>query len=156
MALKETKTKQLYRSEKNRIVAGVAGGLGEYFNVDPTLVRLLFILMTVSGGSGVLLYLILWIIVPSESGTHGMAASETVEANTKEVEQRAKTFAHEAESWTSRSDTRFWGGLILALIGCWFLLTNLGILSVYVIGKLWPVTLIVIGLALWAQSERKK
>lgn len=156
MAPKETKTKQLYRSEKNRIVAGVAGGLGEYFNVDPTLVRLLFILMTVSGGSGVLLYLILWIIVPSESGTHGMAASETVEANAKEVEQRATAFAHDAESWSRRSDTRFWGGLILALIGCWILLTNLGILSVFVLGKLWPIIFIVTGIVVWMQSGERR
>jgi len=59
------KIKRLYRSGSERILGGVCGGLGEYFNVDPTIVRILYILFTLlSFGTGVLLYLILWLIVP--------------------------------------------------------------------------------------------
>jgi phage shock protein C len=58
---------KLYRSKKNRIIAGVCGGIGEYFKVDPTLIRLLWLFISiVSAGSGVLAYIIAWIIIPEE------------------------------------------------------------------------------------------
>ena len=57
-------TRRLYRSRTNRKLAGVCGGLAEYFNTDATLLRVLFVVLTVFGGSGLLLYLVLWIIVP--------------------------------------------------------------------------------------------
>jgi phage shock protein C len=59
-------SRKLYRSTSNRQLAGVCGGLAEYFNLDPTLIRVLFIVLAVLGGSGVLLYLALWIIVPKQ------------------------------------------------------------------------------------------
>ena len=55
---------RLYRSKRNRIIAGVCGGIGEYFNVDPTFIRLLWVLFTFAYGSGVLAYIIAWIIIP--------------------------------------------------------------------------------------------
>jgi phage shock protein C len=58
--------RKLYRSKNNRQVAGVCGGLAEYFNLDPTLIRVLFIILAVLGGSGVILYLAMWIIVPKQ------------------------------------------------------------------------------------------
>ncbi len=60
------KNKQLYRSKKNRIIGGVCGGLGEYFNVDPTLIRLVWVIVFLMGGSGLLVYIIFWIILPEE------------------------------------------------------------------------------------------
>ncbi len=58
-------SRRLYRSRTNRMVAGVCGGLGNYFNVDPTIVRLLFVLATLPGGlPGPLVYLVLWIVIP--------------------------------------------------------------------------------------------
>ncbi|MBU0980548.1 MAG: PspC domain-containing protein [Nanoarchaeota archaeon] len=58
--------KKLYRSRK-RMIAGVCGGLGEYFNTDPTLVRLLWVLGTlITGGAGVLGYILAWIIIPEK------------------------------------------------------------------------------------------
>ena len=59
-------TRKLYRSKTNRQLAGVCGGLAEYFNLDATLVRVLFVVLAVLGGSGVVLYIALWIIVPRE------------------------------------------------------------------------------------------
>lgn len=59
-------TKRLFRSRTNRSIAGVCGGLGEYFNVDPTLVRLLFVIFAIAGGPGLLAYIILWLIMPEE------------------------------------------------------------------------------------------
>lgn len=57
---------KLYRSKSNRIIAGVCGGIGEYLGIDPTLIRLLWILFSLSIGAGLLAYIIAWIIVPEE------------------------------------------------------------------------------------------
>lgn len=56
--------KKLYRSRQNRILGGICGGIGEYLNVDPTVVRLLWVLFTFVGASGLLAYLICLVIIP--------------------------------------------------------------------------------------------
>lgn len=61
-----TDYKKLYRSRDERMVAGVAGGIAEYFNVDPTIIRLLFVITAMAGGPGLLAYIILAIIIPEE------------------------------------------------------------------------------------------
>ena len=58
--------KRLYRSRKDRHVAGVCGGIAEFFSIDPTLVRILWALLALAGGPGVLLYIIFAVIVPEE------------------------------------------------------------------------------------------
>ncbi|GAB4162905.1 MAG: hypothetical protein Fur0021_37570 [Candidatus Promineifilaceae bacterium] len=56
--------KRLVRSQNNRMFAGVAAGIAEYLDTDPTLIRLLFVIMTLAGGPGLLAYLILWLVMP--------------------------------------------------------------------------------------------
>ena len=58
--------KLLYRSVNNRMICGVCGSIAEYFNIDPTLVRLGFALFAFGAGSGVLAYLIAAVIIPTE------------------------------------------------------------------------------------------
>jgi len=59
--------KRLYRSRTNKMIAGVAGGMAEYFGIDPTLVRLIWVLLLIPGGvPGFLPYVILWIVVPKD------------------------------------------------------------------------------------------
>ncbi len=58
--------KKLYRSNNHRIIAGVCGGIAEYFNIDPTIVRLIFIIVSLLGGSGILAYLIAALIIPEQ------------------------------------------------------------------------------------------
>lgn len=58
--------KRLYKSSSNRMLSGVCGGIGEYFNLDPTLVRLAWVLFCVMGGSGILAYIIAAIVIPEE------------------------------------------------------------------------------------------
>ena len=57
--------KKLYKSETNKMLAGVCGGIAEYFNIDSTLVRLAWVLFCALGGSGLLAYIIMAIIMPS-------------------------------------------------------------------------------------------
>ena len=61
--------KKLYRSRDNRMIAGICGGLGEYFNMDPTLIRLAVVFLTLWLGGGLLLYLIGWFVIPEEPET---------------------------------------------------------------------------------------
>jgi phage shock protein C len=56
--------KRLYRSKKDRKIAGVCGGVAEFFNIDPVIVRIIWVLSIFLGGIGILGYLIAWIIVP--------------------------------------------------------------------------------------------
>ncbi|MDD5731685.1 MAG: PspC domain-containing protein [Patescibacteria group bacterium] len=62
------KTKKLFRSKKDRFLAGICAGIGEYLEVDPTIVRVVFVLLTLITGifPGLIFYFILWVIIPEE------------------------------------------------------------------------------------------
>jgi phage shock protein C len=60
------KTRRLYRSRTDRKLAGVCGGLAQYFNTDATLIRVLFVVLALLGGPGLVIYLLMWILVPEE------------------------------------------------------------------------------------------
>ena len=70
--------KRLYRSRDNRMVGGVGAGLGEFLNVDPTIIRLAFALSFFLWGGGLLIYLIMWVVVPEEpvAGAAGTVAAK--------------------------------------------------------------------------------
>lgn len=57
--------KRIYRSAKDRMLGGVCGGIGEYFDVDPTIIRLIAVVFALSG-AGILAYIIAWIIIPEQ------------------------------------------------------------------------------------------
>jgi phage shock protein PspC (stress-responsive transcriptional regulator) len=61
---RKRRSKRLFRDPDNRMVGGVCSGLGAYFNIDPVWFRLAFVVAVLVGGSGILVYLILWIILP--------------------------------------------------------------------------------------------
>jgi len=61
-----TQRPPLRRSRTDRILGGVAGGIAHYFGIDPILVRLALVLLVIAGGSGILIYLIAWLIIPEE------------------------------------------------------------------------------------------
>jgi len=63
---KRNQTKKLYRSKKDRIIGGVCGGLGEYFDIDPTLIRLFWVIGILIWGVGIFAYFIAWIIIPEK------------------------------------------------------------------------------------------
>ena len=59
-------TRKLYRSRSDRKLAGVCGGLAKFFSLDPTLIRVLFAILALAGGSGIVIYLAMWIMVPNQ------------------------------------------------------------------------------------------
>ncbi len=70
--------KKLYRSRKDSKIAGVCGGIAEYFNIDSTIIRLLAVLTIFFGGGGIIAYIIAWLIVPLEP-----LATESTSSNNK-------------------------------------------------------------------------
>ncbi|GAB4199557.1 MAG: PspC domain-containing protein [Roseiflexaceae bacterium] len=72
-----TTTTQFLRSRNDRIIAGVCGGIARYLNIDPTIVRLVFVLAVFLGGASPLIYLILWLVMPEER-THTASTTNTV------------------------------------------------------------------------------
>lgn len=78
---------RLYRSESDRIIGGVCGGLAEYFDIDPSLVRLIVIALFLGAGTGLLAYLIAWLIIPRESEVKGTSDNTNEESSeTEETE----------------------------------------------------------------------
>lgn len=68
--------KKLYRSSTNKKIAGICGGLAEYFGIDATVIRVIFVILLLPGGlPGIIPYLILWVVMPVEPT--GMADGET-------------------------------------------------------------------------------
>ncbi len=61
--------KKLCRSSSNCVIAGVCGGIGAYFGIDPVVVRILLVLFTLFGGAGVLAYVVCWILMPRDIGS---------------------------------------------------------------------------------------
>lgn len=59
-------TKRLYRSRSERMISGVCGGLAQYLNLDPTLIRLLFVITAIFGGPGLIVYIVMLFVVPEE------------------------------------------------------------------------------------------
>ena len=72
-------SKKLYRSTTDRMIGGVCGGLGDYLNIDSTIIRLIFVLLTIFGvGSFILIYIIMLLIVPEEPVGNGTVVAEPV------------------------------------------------------------------------------
>src|SRR4051812_33672530 len=94
---------RLMRSRTEVIIAGVCGGLAEYFAIDPVIVRLIFVLVTLTSGIGLLVYPILWLVMPKTGATAGGAQLFPHDAD--EWRRRAQAFCEEA----SRVGKR-WGG----------------------------------------------
>ncbi len=142
---------QIYRSETNKVVAGVAGGLGEYFNIDPTIIRIIFVLLTIFGGSGILIYLILWIVIPSENSSEKLS-TESIKNNLEDLKGKAKTFAHDLKfsknNTPTKNDSKFWWAVLIIAVGIVFLFNNLGILNFFEFRKFWPLLLIAFGLTI--------
>lgn len=124
---KKTSYKNLYRSEESRIIAGVAGGMGEYFEIDPTIVRLIFVLVTIFGGSGILVYLLLWIFIPSKSSS-GFWSEENFKKNVAEIRGKANEWAGEFKSMSSRNCSQHWLGWLIIGVGAMMLLRHFGLL----------------------------
>lgn len=145
---------RLYRSETNKVIAGVCGGLGDFFNVDPSLIRLIFVLIALFGGGGVLLYIILWLIIPTQSSISEIT-HDSIKKNADEIKDSAQKFADRMKINTTKANSRTLFGVITLILGVMFLLGNFGLFEFFHFAKLWPLVLVIIGLAFLARGDKK-
>jgi phage shock protein C len=143
---------KLYRSRTDSMIGGVCGGLGQYLGIDPTIVRLFFVLLALGNGVGVLIYLALWLIVPREGQAEEATMEETIRAGAGEIAERARALGDDLRE-AARSpnpQASLFVGIALIVLGVVFLLQNLNLawLRWLDFDMLWPVLLVVAGLAL--------
>ncbi len=171
-------SKRLYRSRIDRMIAGICGGLAKYFDIDPTIVRVLFVVSIFIGGGGIVAYIILWIVVPEEQLIFQSAAqdsqtnqkktdSEESNSNTNQdsskfdstsfnvgINQKVNEATNEINKILdeAKSNKKVFGGTILILLGILFLLDNL--FPYFDFGDYWPIILIVIGVGIIIKATR--
>lgn len=124
----------LRRSRDDRVIAGVCGGLGRHFDIDPVILRLVFVVLLLAGGSGILLYGVGWLAIPEER------PGDEVGAPVPEGERRGGG----AEVI----------GIALVVLGGFFLLRE-AFPDAFDSDYVWPVLLIVIGLVVLARGVRR-
>ncbi len=137
--------KKIYRSSKNKIIFGVCGGLAEYFEVDPLLIRILFLVISFPG-PGVFLYLVLAILMPSENNKTDLNRDNIQEETKKRTKQLAKEVKGNG-NWPK--DMRNIVGIIVIIFGLNILFSNL--LKIDILGwigwsVLWSLVIIFIGI----------
>ena len=151
--MSQTMTQRLYRSRTDRMVAGVCGGMAKYFNLDPALIRLVWVLAGVfSGGTALLAYIVLAIVLPEESYRPASRTptdgSTAVPAEQEGDPEDATTGRHE---WASSASDLFgdrrrqWAALILVAVGIVLLAGNFGLLRWFNWNVYWPLVLVAIG-----------
>jgi len=151
--------RRLNRSKRDSVIAGVCGGLGEYFNTDPIIFRILFVLAILFGGGGLLVYIILWIAVPEEKSTifDAYKTNNMETENTKKENFNNETIYNKNEkvpNTNKNNDGNIWGGLILITIGIIFLIDRF--VPNIDFGDLWPIILIAIGAILIMKSYKNQ
>lgn len=137
---------KLVRSRQDAVLGGVCGWLGEYLGVDTTLVRILFVLLSLGNGIGVLVYLVLWFVLPRESGVQTSQWYDGVGERVRGMQRDVIDATHAAPD--RKTGMILGGGLIV--VGGVFLIQNLHIpwLNWFNYGVFWPALLIVCGLLL--------
>ena len=157
--------KRLYRSQSDRMIWGVCGGLAKYFDMDPTLVRIVFVLLLFANGLSIVAYIILGMVVPKE-GSKTIEPKETVKENVEEIKKTAEEFGREISSTFKGEDKpeaadkghqrRNILGIALIAIGILFLLSSLNLFRWFAWGYLWPLILVAVGLIIIFGAKRKK
>ena len=144
---------RLYRSKSDRILGGVCAGLGSFLRIDPVFIRIFFIVWTVLGEFAVLIYFLLWVIVPSDSSTD---ADESFQIN--DLGARFHQMGQEIAEVTRQpnSELIIFAGVGLIAWGVYYLVRRLipldfGAYSQY----LWPAMLIIAGLFVITRTTRR-
>ena len=137
-------SKKLYRSRKDKMIAGVAGGLAEYFDLDVVLFRLMFVLLVLFGGGGVLAYVILWIVAPQEPLVTVFTDQGTAPNQDSGTQPEAADTVSESKSTPSAgSNASLFAGITLIVIGLLFLANRM--LPWFRFEEFWPLILIIGG-----------
>lgn len=140
-------TKKLYRSRTESMIAGVCGGLAEYFDIDASLVRVGTVLLTLAWGSGLLAYVILWLIV----------TQKPLESSVLESEGEQKATVETTDSDKSEKDKGvLFVGIILTVLGVLLLMNNYISFAWLSFRRLWPLLIIFVGLMIVMKGSGSK
>ena len=141
---------RLYKSLDDRILFGVAGGHAEYFNIDPVIVRVGWVILTVvTGGIAALVYLVLAIVTPEDR-----SRAEAVADDDDSIEDDTD-YRGEGHRSSYRLRARYAIAAVLIVVGILFLISNLGVFNVVRWDLIWPVAIIALGLAILIPSIRR-
>jgi phage shock protein C len=148
--------KKLYRSKTDRIIFGICGGLGEYFEIDPIIFRILFILLIFTGGSGVIIYILLAIIIPGSDGQKLKSAEvKNVIDDAQEKTQDIAAEIKKNSSWIKNVKNIV--GLVIVLIGLNILFEqvfNVDPFSFINWGIIWAVIIVLIGVKIIFNNKK--
>jgi len=159
--------KRLYRSRDDRMIWGVCGGLAEYFNMDPTIVRIIFVLLIFANGLGILAYIIMAIVVPL-AGSKVTEPKEAIKENVEEIKKTATELGQEIRSTFTGEETKLeeeskihqrrrnFLGIILIVLGVLFLMGSLNLFPWFHWGYLWPLILVAVGLIIIFSARRRR
>lgn len=131
--------KKLFRSRTDSMIAGVCGGLAEYFDIDSSLVRVGMVLFTVAGGAGIVTYVILWIIVPQKP----LGASVSDAEGGDIVREPG-----ESDEPQQKDKGVFIVGIVLTVMGVLLLMNNYLPFSWLSFSRLWPLLIIFVGIVI--------
>lgn len=134
--------KKLYRDEHHKVIGGVCAGLAEYFNVDISIVRILFVASVMLKGGGLIIYIILWIVLPKKNYIFN---DPTVDYK---VPPDPMGYHDPANPFPVKKKSNFSviAGAVLVVLGSFFLLDEFNVIPDIDFGQLWPIILIAIGL----------
>lgn len=135
--------KHLYRSDTDRVIGGVCGGMGDFFSVDSNLVRIVFVFLTLVG-AGILLYLICWLLIPLRGSK--ISPEKEIHDTLHKVEEEVRV-----KHWLKDGD--FSLGFWLIVVGIVLLLVNFNFLDFSFVSRLWPFILILIGWHFYSRSK---
>jgi len=157
--------RKLYRSRSERMICGVCGGLANYFDMDPTIVRIIFVLLALANGAGILIYIIMAIVVPLK-GSKVSTSKEVIKENVEEIKETASELGQEIRSTFEKTDDeetsnkirrrRNMLGFALIIIGVIIMLSTLNLFRWISWGYIWPAIIIAVGLLIIFSSRRKK
>ncbi len=157
-----TLPRRLYRNRDGKMISGVASGLADYFDVDPTLVRLVFIIAALINGIGIFVYIAMSFIVPvRESVIASEGAVGEEDGDMTDPTREGTSPMHETpmigrgDHWRHREQRQTWAGLILIALGVLFLAQNMGLLWWWNWRIFWPAVLICVGALLLTRRIRR-
>jgi phage shock protein C len=147
--------KKLNRSVKDKVIGGVAGGLAEYFEIDPVIVRVLFVVSLFFHGAGLIAYIVLWIAVPEapyvfETASNLGASGTTSGAPDIKEDNSAVAYFKSLDEKKVKRNRNI--GIVLLVLGCIFLADNF-IPRIH-FGDFWPIILIALGVSLLLNSKK--
>jgi phage shock protein C len=149
--------KRMRRSKNDKMIAGVCGGLGEYFGIDPTLIRLAFVILFFARGIGVILYLVLCIVLPSSEMTGDQASPVNAAEGTVNLSKRVQSLVDEGLRTTRASGDQIAviiGGTLVVLGAVILLETISPVLFSTLREFFWPAVLILGGLVFILRYQR--